>query len=740
MRLFCNKQNTPSQDRPLGRTLCDTTFLKVFTIHTTGRRLIAGGLLATSLLALILCHVGRFFDPSTAKGGVWFGVCLGLWLTVSFLTLFRVGCNRPALATRLSILTALLSPFAAMIMVETLNGGAIWDWTIQIVILNYILYMVFYSLIYVLSGSFRLPILIINPLFFLLALTNYYVMAFRGTPFVPMDFYAAGTAANVAAAYDFSFTAPVVSSILLLVTLLVVGAKLRTPSLQLLGKIATRVFCGTLAASILIIYFCTDIYADGGLRPDFWNQARGYRKSGVVMNFSLNTKYVFTKEPTGYDPEAVDTIVSQTLADDDGKNLGLTKAVSKPQKTPHVICIMNESLADLSVLGDVQTNVEYMPFLNSLQKNTIRGNLAVPVIGSGTSNTEFEFLTGATTAFFPSGTNAYTLYIKNDLPSLVSVLEEQGFSSLAFHPYYGSGWNRIPVYKHFGFNRFLSLGSIIPNSVLSDYASGGYNTEHLQNMVSDLYPGQQVLVRRYVSDTFNYKTVIRHFEQRDPSRPFFLFNVTMQNHGGYEETASNFDETVHVTGLPEGATIALPEGTDVTTAFPKTNQFLSLMKYSDDAARELITYFEQVDEPVVICLFGDHQPNVETDYIKALLGVDSLYDLTPEQEQRRYTTPFYIWANYDIPEETVDRLSANYLSSYVMKVAGITMPDYNRYLLKLSETLPVITNVGHVDRNGAVYRSQSNSPYATLLNNYEKVVYNYILDESGRRSHLYSPR
>ncbi len=738
MRLFSQKQNTPPQERPAKPVLFDKTFLGVFTVSTTGRRLIAGGLFTLAMLALVLCHTGRFFDPAVENGGTWYGVCLGLCLILGILTLFRVGCNRPSLSAKISVALALLSPLAAMVMVETLNGGAIWNWSVQMVILNYILYMVFYGIVYVLSGSIRLPLLIINPLFFLLALTNYYVMAFRGTPFVPMDFFAAGTAANVAAAYDFSFTAPIVSSMVLLAALVVIGYKLRTPAFQLLSKIATRVFFGTLAASILIIYCFTDIYADGGLRPDFWNQARGYRKSGVVMNFSLNTKYVFTKEPTGYDPEAVDSIVSQALADAD-ENLGLTKAVSQPNKTPHVICIMNESLTDLSVLGDVQTNRDYMPFLNSLQENTIRGNLVVPVIGSGTSNTEFEFLTGATTSFFPAGTNAYTLYIKNDLPSLVSVLEEQGFSSLAFHPYYASGWNRIPVYQHFGFNRFLSLGSVIPNSILSDYAAGGYNTEHLQNMVADLYPGQQVLVRRYVSDTFNYKTVIRRFEERDKSQPFFLFNVTMQNHGGYQESASNFDEAVCVTGLPEGANITLPEGTDITTAYPKTNQFLSLMKYSDDAARELITYFEQVDEPVVICLFGDHQPNVETDYIKALLGADSLYDLTPEQEQQRYTTPFYIWANYDIPEETVDRLSANYLSSYVMKVAGVTMPDYNRYLLKLSETLPVITNVGHVDNTGTIYPSDSNTPYATLLKDYEKVVYNYILDENGRRSHLYSP-
>ena len=165
---------------------------------------------------------------------------------------------------------------------------------------------------------------------------------------------------------------------------------------------------------------------------------------------------------------------------------------------PNIICIMNESLSDLSVLGEFTTNQDYMPFMRNLTENTVKGNLYVPVIGAGTSNTEFEFLTGHSTAFLPSGSNAYMLYVKNPLASLVSTLEGQGYSSYALHPYYASGWNRISVYENLGFNSFVSLENLIDISILNDYTQNGSDADYLQSLVDTYYPDRQnMLIRQY---------------------------------------------------------------------------------------------------------------------------------------------------------------------------------------------------------------------------------------------------
>ena len=384
---------------------------------------------------------------------------------------------------------------------------------------------------------------------------------------------------------------------------------------------------------------------------------------------------------------------------------------------------MNESLSDLSVLGNLTTNEDYMPFMHSLTENTIKGNLYVPVIGAGTSNTEFEFITGHSTAFLPSGSNAYMLYIKNPIASIVSTLEAQGYSSFALHPYYAEGWNRTNVYNYLGFNNFMSLEDIIDVSFMREYQSNGSNPDFLQSLIDQYYPGSNMLIRQYVSDSYDYRLLIEDYENRDASVPYFAFNVTMQNHSGYTTSCVNFDECIYATSVSKN--------------YNKANKYLSLVKASDDAFRELIEYFSNVDEPTVICMFGDHQPSIETDFIAEVMGVDSLSNLTPEQEQLRHVTPFFIWANYDIEEKQIDKLSANYLSSLVLETAGVKLTEYNKYLLKLSETLPVIDTVGYIDNENNYYKWSDVSPYSHLLEEYENIQYNSIFDQKNIKSDVF---
>lgn len=693
------------------------------TLTVSLKSLIVGGCIAVALLLLTLLHTDRFLNDELTNGKLMYTLCLIASVFIGVIAAARINLPRKADAIANTIVVLLL-PIVAMAMVECLNGVNIWDWSARTLILNYILYMLFYGTVYVLSGSYRLPMVIINVLLFILALTNFYVKAFRGTPFLPIDLYAAGTAANVASAYDFSFNYQVVISIVMLAFLLVVGVRLRTPRLSIIAKVASRVFFAVLTVCIVSIYLFTDLYAQAGLSPDFWSQNRGYRRTGVLLNFCLNTKYNNTTKPANYDADEISDIVYNVIGDD-------TQTAPESTVTPNIICIMNESLSDLSVLGDLQTNIDYMPFLSSLTENTVRGNLYVPVVGASTSNTEFEFLTGAPMSFFPAGSNAYMLYVNNPLYSLVSTLGGQNYSKLAFHPYYASGWNRTAVYNYFGFSRFLSIGSVIDRNILITYQDNGYNAELLQSLVDERYPGEDILLRRYVSDSYNYKKIIQQYERRDESQPFFVFNVTMQNHGGYTEVIDNFTEDVYVSGIGGNT------DESVTTAYPKANQYLSLIKASDEAFKELVNYFEAQDEPTIICMFGDHQPNVEDEFVEALLGGDT-DDLSTEQMQKQYITPFYIWANYDIEEKTIDRLGVNYLSSYLLQIAGVELPAYNQYLLKLSETLPVINTVGVIDADGNHYALGEDTPYDDLIDDYKKVVYNLVFDEDNRCDTLYT--
>ena len=117
---------------------------------------------------------------------------------------------------------------------------------------------------------------------------------------------------------------------------------------------------------------------------------------------------------------------------------------------------MDEAFSDPAVLGEVDANMDYMPFVHSLQngaENAITGKLHVSVKGGNTANTEFEFLTGNTMAFLPQGSVAYQQYIHEETQSLASYLKSLGYTTRAAHPYKASGWDRETVYPLLGFER-----------------------------------------------------------------------------------------------------------------------------------------------------------------------------------------------------------------------------------------------------------------------------------------------
>ena len=77
-----------------------------------------------------------------------------------------------------------------------------------------------------------------------------------------------------------------------------------------------------------------------------------------------------------------------------------------------------------------------------------------------------------------------------------------------------------------------------------------------------------------------------------------------------------------------------------------------MIRESDDALRDFITYFEYLDEPVEIVFFGDHQPSLNQKFYEILNG-KGLSGLTMSELEALYTVPFFIWTNYDTPEAVV---------------------------------------------------------------------------------------
>ena len=362
-----------------------------FDITHSKRSCIAAGVVTALLLAAVIAFADSFLSQAFSLRVLLFIGCLVAPLLIGALIAFRIKLRDPVLRGCAETVLLFLLPVVTITMTEALNGVFVYDMTYIGFGINYLLVLLLMALVFAVSGSFRLSVLIVNPLLYVLALISHYLELYRGTPLLPADVVTIGVADTILNEYSYLPDYQIVTATLVLVFLLVVGARLETPHFPKLARVLSRVGCGAAVAVFLAVFYGTSAFANAGLAPDFWNQTRGYRNYGVVYGFFGNTKYLYMSAPDGYDADEIEGFVGHI--EDDGEST----------VQPDIICIMNESLSDLSVLGDLQINEPCLPFISSLQENTVRGNLYVPVIGAGTANTEFEFLTGHSMAFLPSG-------------------------------------------------------------------------------------------------------------------------------------------------------------------------------------------------------------------------------------------------------------------------------------------------------------------------------------------------
>lgn len=502
-----------------------------------------------------------------------------------------------------------------------------------------------------------------------IGLVNYYVYSFRSLPLVPWDIFSIGTAFSVADNYSFKPTFRVVAVVVCFLVCIWLEGLFEWK----LSK--WKWYASSFGAVMCTVVFC--VFSSVLQQEEFQNSHRMYNKlftpvhmwkvNGFALTMVMELPYLSIDKPEGYQQENAKAVLA---------SYENTEHVEQ-EKLPNIIVIMDEAFSDLSVLGEFQASEDYMPYFHSLFQgadNTITGYLNVSVCGGNTANTEFEFLTGNTMAFLPQGSVPYQQYLKKETPALPAYLQSLGYETFGMHPYYAEGWDRDTVYPLLGFE----------------------HTQFIDNYRAKRY------IRNYVSDQTCVDNIIEKYESKEAGKPMFVFNVTMQNHGGYSEIYENF--TPHIT----------VEGTSSVSL----STYLSLLQKTDEALENLISYFDKQEEPTMVVFFGDHQPNdAVAAPILQMNGMDYAA-LSEEEIKLRYQVPYLIWTNYEM--ETVNRAdtSANYLGTKVLEAAGIEAPAYQNFLGVFSDSYPILS---------AVRREKAAD--ATLeLEDYEKLQYYQLFD------------
>ena len=307
------------------------------------------------------------------------------------------------LAKGTKIFLHMFMPVLSFLLFEWVTGN-LFHLSRPFLVLGILWTAVFYLAAFGIFGNTRFSLPLVSLFFYSLSVAETFVMEFRQNPIMLWDIFSLPTALSVAQNYHFSFSMEMKTAgmVLLNINYLFLFFPLRARGLK--QRLAAGIGSFGLLAAYVSVFF-RQIVPAWALVINMWAMQESYDTYGYILATAVSAQYLVKKPPRGYShahlQELAEKIENGTYFA--GESISENKGI----RPVNLICIMNESLADLRVAGEFTTNKDYFPFLHGLTENTVKGSLCVPVFGAMTSNTEFEFLTGDSMALFPVNTTAY---------------------------------------------------------------------------------------------------------------------------------------------------------------------------------------------------------------------------------------------------------------------------------------------------------------------------------------------
>lgn len=573
----------------------------------------------------------------------------------------------------------LLTPVILFLMMEHINNPygnlniGLKYWIINVAILE-IIFIFFYYICF----PYRITVIIFYGIGVVFSIANYCVGIFRnGNAIMPSDIPALKTAMNVSSNYKIELPINSFKWISLAIICCVVTVCV-CRMIENRMKIKTRICLGGLILVLTLSGYMGIDFKNGyyKINLDYWEISNSYYKYGIPVTFLALCQNTKVKKPENYKKESVIEVYN-TYDDNNNREQNITD-----DKRPTVIAIMNESWSDLNIIHDFESNPDYMPFWHSFDTPVMKGDLLVSVHGSRTCNTEFEFLTGASMRNLPRWSYPYQQYSLKTLPSLAREFKNNGYDTVAIHPGKPENWNRKNALLNLGFDRFIDKNDFIDPEYI------GY----------------------FISDKSCYDKIIEEFKNKEKEK--FIFAVTIQNHGGYNSSRFNNDEMVQL-------------GSELNT-YTDAREYLTLIQKADQALESLFTYFEKIDEPVIICIFGDHQPYLDEEFYEKLYG-HSLKELSSEEEEKRYMTPYLIWSNYDTGiQKERKNTSANFLGTLLLNASGILENPFYEYIYSMQQEITEMNRDYYRTKDGVLHKSDEDDEW---LKEYQDMQYYEMFDK-----------
>ncbi len=551
------------------------------------------------------------------------------------------GVRRPGLLCRIGektglrlLLQALLVPAVCFAQTYQLHYSAVsgfrqfFTLSIPVILLNVGLLLWLNLGAKLLFQRWHISILVTTLLTTVWSVVNFFVLKFHGSPLLFSEFANFGTAMNVIDGYRFVWERRI-TWLLLLAAACVIAALILRAARKRDGRFwELRRFLITLTAFAgvtLVLWLSLFVWENPKPRRSFsWTWHKGvdnYGYPAIIVEDVEHAIHAVTL-PEGYDEARLDAVAPK-------------EKEALPELRPDIILILNETFYDLGDYLELNADADYLEAFYGID-GAVYGKALIPGVGGGTNNSEFELLTGCSMSLLTRTAPFNYVNFNGEETSAPRYLKALGYRSAALHCEPGENYARNRAYPAMGFDEVVM-------------GRGNYILNYYGN--------------RRILDRDNYQDMIRISESIG-EEPRFVYLLTYQNHGGWETNDDSFD-TVHT-------------GEDLGDLTDDVNEFLTSIRMSAEAFRELTEHYAASDRPTIICMLGDHAPS----FITSL----------PEDAERskwesdivKRSVPYVIWSNYglELPEGT-DYATTVDLLPMIFRAAGLPTSAFQDQILAI---------------------------------------------------------
>lgn len=464
-----------------------------------------------------------------------------------------------------------------------------------------------------------------------LGIANNFLIKFRETPLTFADLGMIKNAIELSDQYLSKGAMILIASLFIIIFGILIFIFIKSKKVKF--RYLTNILC-------LFLYLLTfSFLLNYGLKSNiitknFWDITGGYNTYGFSYSFFNSAINTGMHKPTGYSKNTISDIKNElTMLDYENSIAVSANSIAKNIDTislenseidnsnseikPNIVIVQLESFINPNWITDITLNKNPVSNFEALSEEFTSGLLAVPALGGGTANTEFEVITGMSTDFFGAGEFPFnTIASKKAIPSLAYTLKDLGYSANSLHNHEGKFYSRNVVYKNLGFDSFTPIECMnVPERTPVGWAKDSILIDEICNIITST------------------------------DNPDLVFGISVQGHGNYPNNEVD-DKEIYI-----------------TNKYTKSNKnsleyFINQIYEMDQFVGNLIEAVNNLNEPTVIAFYGDHFPAV---------GIEN-HEVSIKTLK---STPYVIWDNMNLPK-TDKNIEAYDLTSLILDKLSLT--------------------------------------------------------------------